>query len=203
MVKEFYDPFNKSLEEFSTQSRELKKSLIEETDSKCEKCGKPMVIRWGKNGKFMACSGFPECRNTMPLEGSEPEVTDQVCEKCGSKMEVKRGRYGKFLACSNYPACKNVKPLNATGSISKGIKCPNLDCSGEIVQKKTKRGKIFFSCSEYPKCKFASWEKPVEMECNSCGSPTMIEKKDGSGLSCPRCGNLMPAVSKEEEAAVQ
>ncbi|MDP2982625.1 MAG: type I DNA topoisomerase [Candidatus Latescibacter sp.] len=184
VVREFYKPFSLALENFTKQSKELKKSLIEETDEKCDKCGKPMIIRWGRNGRFMACSGFPACKNTRPLEQKEvSETTDEMCEKCGSPMEVKTGKYGKFFACSNYPACKNIKPY------SLGVKCPVEGCKGTIVEKRSKKGKIFYSCNQYPSCKFASWNKPAAVGCTVCGCPTMIEGKNGEH-TCPRCKSV-------------
>lgn len=181
VVREFYDPFVKTLERFSGQSKELKKSMIQETDEVCDKCGKPMIIRWGRNGKFMACSGFPECKNTRPLEHEAvTETTREVCDKCGHPMEVKTGKYGKFLACSNYPACRNIKPFTL------GIRCPMEGCDGVIAEKRSKKGRIFFGCNKYPACKYASWNRPAAVACPSCGCPTTIESKTG-GYSCPRC----------------
>jgi len=181
VMNDFYGPFSEALEKVNNQRKELKNSLIEETDELCEKCGKPMVIRWGRNGKFMACSGFPNCRNTKPISERETETTDEICDKCGSPMVVKLGKYGKFLACSNYPDCKNIKPF------SLGVKCPEKGCDGEIIEKKSRKGKLFYGCSRYPDCKFASWNKPVNVACRNCGSPTLIESKNGETLSCPRC----------------
>jgi DNA topoisomerase I len=184
VVRDFYDPFHLALDNFAKQSKELKKSLIEETGEVCDKCGKAMIIRWGRNGKFMACSGFPACKNTRPLEQEAiTETTDEVCEKCGSRMEVKTGKYGKFFACSNYPACKNIKPY------SLGVKCPIEDCKGTIVEKRSRKGKVFYGCNQYPSCKFASWNKPVAIVCTVCGCPTMIEGKTG-GHTCPRCKSV-------------
>ncbi len=192
VVNDFYKPFNESLEKLKRQSSELKKSLIEPTEESCEKCGKPMVIRWGRNGRFMACSGFPSCKNTHPLEGKETETTDEKCDKCGSSMEIKNGRYGRFLACSSYPNCKNIKPY------SLGVKCPVESCNGEILEKKTKKGKLFYGCSLYPDCEFASWNKPVAENCPNCSSPALIESKDGESYSCPRCKSKFDSMSIEK-----
>ncbi len=181
VIADFYGPFSEALEKVNNQHKELKKSMIEKTDEICEKCGEPMVIRWGRNGKFMACSGFPKCRNTKPLNEAKPQTTNEVCDKCGSMMEVKTGKYGKFLACSNYPSCKNIKPLSI------GVKCPEKGCDGEIIEKRSKKGRIFYGCSHYPKCKFASWDKPINIACTNCDSPVLIENKNGEILSCPRC----------------
>ena len=181
VMSDFYTPFSSALERVNDQREELKKSLIQKTDEVCEKCGEPMIIRWGRNGKFMACSGFPKCKNTRPLEKQEVQTTNDICEKCGSSMEVKVGKYGRFIACSKYPDCKNIKPF------SLGVKCPEECCDGEIVEKRTKKGRIFYGCSRFPKCKFASWNKMADIACPNCGSPSLAEGKNGEVLSCPRC----------------
>jgi DNA topoisomerase I len=192
VVSGFYKPFAESLEQFAGKSRELKQSMIEQTDEKCERCGKPMVIRWGRNGRFMACSGFPACKNTRPLEPEAPsDAPAEVCEKCGAPMEVKTGRYGKFLACTGYPACKNVK------SYSLGVKCPMEGCDGTVTEKRSKKGRVFYGCGRYPQCKFASWEKPVATPCPSCGSPTVVASKSG-GFTCPRCTNAFEIQTPEK-----
>ncbi len=185
VMANFYKPFQEAVQRLETRKKEVKENLQEEAGEVCEKCGRPMIIRWGRNGRFMACSGFPECKNTKPLSEPEaPQETDEVCEKCGSPMVIKQGRFGAFLACSNYPKCKNTKPL------STGVKCPKEGCSGEIVQRKSKRGRVFYGCSNYPKCDFVSWDKPVNKKCPSCGNNYMVEKilkSKGEFLRCPQC----------------
>ena len=172
VLREFYDPFEKTLKEAETGMEKIKKEIM--TEEVCEKCGKLMMIRSGRFGDFMACSGYPKCKNTKPLPGSkEAEKVEEVCEKCGKPMVFKRSRFGSFLACSGYPDCKNIKPiLKPTG-----IKCPQ--CGGDIVERKSKRGKIFYSCSNYPKCKFALWNKPLEEKCPKCGG-ILVEKRTKS-----------------------
>lgn len=178
VVKDFYTPFNKDLQKASKDSGKVKPEDIP-TEQKCDKCGSPMVIRWGRHGRFYACSGYPNCKNTKPLEDStganpqEPETTDEKCDKCGSPMVIKKGRFGRFLACSQYPECKNAKPL------ATGIKCP-LD-GGDVVERKTKKGKPFWSCGNYPKCKFATWFRPAPKECPKCKAPLMVEKRSKTG----------------------
>ena len=205
VVKGFYKPFNKDLAEAIKTTGRVKPKDIP-TETVCEKCGLPMVIRWGRHGRFLACSGFPKCKNTKPLENQEPGVnnqqaapqqTDEVCEKCGSPMVIKSGRYGKFLACSKYPECKNTKP------ISTGIKCPK--DGGDIVERRSKRGKPFWSCSNYPECKFATWYKPVPQKCPKCNADFLLEKRDKSGqiiLFCHKkeCG--YKEVEKAPEEAI-
>ncbi len=183
VVKHFYDPFKKDLSE-AMETLGRVKPEDEPTDLECEKCGRPMVKRWGRHGRFLACTGFPECKNTRPLEGEsgpvqEPEKTDQKCPECGSDMVIKSGRFGRFLACSRYPECKGTKPLGT------GVKCP-LD-GGEIVEKRSRKGKLFYSCSNWPECKYASWYRPLPLKCPECGSEFLLEKQDRSGKTVQFC----------------
>jgi DNA topoisomerase-1 len=157
--------------------------LMEETRETCPDCGRLLIIRWGRNGKFIGCSGYPDCRYTRPLQ-EEKIQTDEVCEKCGRPMIVKQGRFGRFLACSGYPECKNNKPYSI------GISCPQKNCTGSIVERRTKRGKVFYGCSNYPNCDFASWYLPVAIACENCGSPYLEQRntqKQGNFLYCPKC----------------
>lgn len=188
VMSDFYSPLDAALQATHSRKKEIKSDLMEESGVTCDKCGKPMVIRWGRNGRFMACTGFPECKNTRPLEekspAAEPEQTSEICDKCGSPMVIKNGRFGKFLACSNYPACKNAKPLKT------GISCPKEGCDGHVIQRKTKRGRFFYGCSNYPKCDFVSWYRPVNQTCPSCGNKYLEErttKAKGTVLKCPGC----------------
>jgi DNA topoisomerase-1 len=171
VIDEFYKPFEKNL---AVKEKELEKENImpvRELKEKCPECKKPLLIRFGKYGKFVACSGYPECKYSRPLESKADkkaeviekngeteklsEAEGEKCEKCGGKMVLKEGRFGKFLACENYPKCKNTKTI-VQGT---GKKCP--ECGeGEIIERRTKRGKKFWGCSKYPGCKWASWEDP-------------------------------------------
>ncbi|MBI5056167.1 MAG: type I DNA topoisomerase [Nitrospirae bacterium] len=177
VVNDFYKPFDKDLAEAMAIIGKVKPQDIP-TDQVCEKCGKPMVIKWGRHGRFIACTGYPECKTTKPLEqegagnaaqNAVLQELDEKCEKCGSPMVLRTGRYGKFISCSKYPECKTTKALSI------GVKCP--EDGGEIVEKRTKKGKVFFSCGNYPKCKFATWYKPVNKQCPKCGASILIEKK--------------------------
>jgi DNA topoisomerase-1 len=191
-VKDFYKPFNESLEKAQADMKDFKAEQMP-TDISCEKCGKPMVIKWGRNGQFLACSGYPDCKNTKPfvrkengeVEAAPEETTDEKCPKCSSPMLVKRGRFGKFLACSRYPEC------NHTQGMSTGVSCP--EDGGKIVERRSRFGKVFYSCSNYPACKFAIWYKPVSRPCPKCGAPFLVEKfskKTGSFIACLKkeCG---------------
>ncbi len=183
IVEDFYSSFDETLSKANSQRGAIKESLQEKTDIVCEKCGSPMVIKWGKRGKFLACSAFPECRNTKPLPGDEEPSGDR-CEICGAEMIIREGRYGRFLACSAYPKCKNTKPLTL------GVLCPREDCDGEIVERRTKRGRVFYGCSHYPDCDFSTWDRPVGKSCPTCGFGLLIEKVSKNGtvtLKCPNC----------------
>lgn len=174
IVKDFYTPFAKDLEEaMEIQGKVKPQDIPTEEICDIEGCGKPMVNKWGTHGRFIACTGFPECKNTRPLEteenGAEAQVTDEKCEKCGAPMVLKTGKFGRFLACSKYPECKNTK------AISIGVKCP--DDGGDLVERRTKKGKVFYSCGNYPKCKFATWYKPVKRKCPDCNAEFLAEKR--------------------------
>jgi len=193
-LSNFYAPFEKTLEVAMKQMRDVKAHQVE-TEFKCEKCGSPMVIKWGRHGEFLACSKYPECKTTREfkrmesgeIEIAQQKVTDEKCEVCGSPMLVKRGRFGEFLACSRYPECKTTK------SISLGVKCPECG-SGDLVARRSRKGKTFYSCSNYPKCKFALWNKPLPGPCPKCGFAILTEKyvkRTGENLiACPQkdCG---------------
>ncbi len=205
LIKQFWDPFIALLHR---KDKEVSKADIttEKTDKICPECGKELVIKLGRSGRFLACSGFPDCRHTEPLnsdgqEAEEPVVSDEKCEKCDSPMLIKTGRYGKFLACSGYPKCKNIQPLEKPKSL--GITCP--ECGeGEMMEKKSRYGKIFYSCNRYPKCKYALWNPPKEEACPKCSWPlTEIKttKRWGTVQRCPQeeCDwekELIPPVKK-------
>ncbi len=172
VLREFWEPFKMDVDKAGEAPRPT-----EESDEKCPECGKPMAIKLGRYGKFLACTGYPECKVAKPLNGDteqvEPELSDEKCDKCGEPMVIKHGRFGKFLGCSAYPKCRNIQPLEKPKDT--GIACP--DCGkGTFLEKKSRRGKIFYSCSRYPKCKKALWNRPVEKPCPECGAPFVTEK---------------------------
>ncbi len=186
-LKEFYLPFEKDLEMAKVSMRDVKREKIP-TDAICERCGSKMVKRWGKRGYFLACSSYPKCRYTREVEGNgENQMeTEARCEKCGSPMVIKHGKFGRFLACSNYPTCKFTRSLDT------GVRCPQEGCDGVIVERKTRKGRIFYSCTNFPKCTYALWDKPIPEKCPQCGFPFLVEKqgKGGSNKRCPQkeCG---------------
>ena len=186
----FYDSFQVDLQRATQKMRGIKKE-VEETDEVCDKCGSGMVIRWGRYGRFMACSAFPKCKNTAELPSSTNGATqtaqpqaETFCDKCGKPMAVRRGRFGEFLACTGYPECKTTRPLGGVV-----MDCPEDGCGGVIVQRRTKRGRIFFGCNNYPKCTFTTWQRPVAQPCAQCGASYLLEKttKKGVTLRCPAC----------------
>ncbi len=190
VLQSFYTPFKKDLEEAEKKMKDFK-AEVEETDEVCEKCNEPMIIKWGRFGKFMACSGYPDCKNTKDIKkpGSEEEATpdevDGVCDLCESALIIKRGRFGKFIACSTYPECKFTKPIGL------GIGCPEDNCKGEIAPRRTKKGRTFYGCTKYPDCKFTSWDKPKGEPCPECKHPFMVEKwkkNEDPTILCPECG---------------
>ncbi|HYQ85998.1 MAG TPA: type I DNA topoisomerase [Bacteroidota bacterium] len=196
VLGDFYGPFNESLEKVSRNASAIKKSMQSVTEEVCEVCGKRMIIKWGRNGRFMACSGYPSCKNTKPLpedQEKQQHLAGLKCELCGGEMLIRASRFGTFLGCSNYPRCKNTKP------ISTGVKCPKCT-QGDVIERKTKRKRTFYGCSRYPECDFASWDKPLSRKCDTCGSPYMVAKfsqKRGEYLKCPAC---KAEIAKEEEA---
>jgi DNA topoisomerase-1 len=202
----FYAPFKLELEKAETEMRDVKREEIA-TEWTCEKCGKPMVIKWGRNGSFLACQGYPECRNTMEvvknLDGTwekvPPQTTDEVCETCGAPMTVKRGRFGSFLACTRYPDCKTTKP------ISLGVKCPKPGCGGFIAEKRSRRGKPFYGCSNWAKkqCDFVAWDKPIPQPCPICNAKFVLKKetKRGTTLRCMECDWRSEGAEESEENA--
>ncbi len=194
-LSDFYTPFEKTLNEVTEKSKEIKESLQEESDEICEDCGKPMIVKWGRFGKFLSCTGWPECKNAKPLKSDQEahqHLTDEKCEKCGGDMIVKRGRNGEFLACSNYPECKNTK------SIPIGVQCPN--DGGDLVARRTKRGRTFYGCSNYPDCDFAIWQRPKAVTCPECEYSFMVVKGGKDGSSVLQCTNCKAEVTESEVA---
>ncbi|MDD3887475.1 MAG: type I DNA topoisomerase [Patescibacteria group bacterium] len=196
-IKEFYDPFAKNLK---TKETEVKK-FEEETGKKCPKCGKPVVIKYGRFGKFQACSGFPECKFAEPIESEKKEKEElekkyagEKCEKCNSPMIIKQGRFGQFLACSKYPECKTTKPIEKTT----GVKCPKCG-KGDIIEKRSKRGKTFFACNQYPKCKNAYWSKPTGEKCPKCQSLLIYATDKKIKCSSKECDFTKDQPEKKEE----
>jgi DNA topoisomerase-1 len=239
-LKEFNEKFKVDLERAKEQMTDVKRQEIP-TDEKCSKCGNSMVIRWGRFGRFLACSGYPDCKNTQELAGNnggeaEAEVhdVDETCEKCDKPMVVKRGRFGRFLACSGYPGCKNTRRIVVSdeGKVTSkpdkltdldcpkcgaklaikhgrfgeytgcsaapecryvkleevGVGCPKPDCKGNVVIRRSRRGRVFYGCDEYPNCDFVAWNRPIDQPCPECSSSYLLEKvtkRYGTQHVCP------------------
>jgi DNA topoisomerase-1 len=234
-MHEFYGAFTRWLEQAKKKMKNVK-AMEEPTDQVCEKCNRSMVIKWGRFGKFLACSGYPECKNTKELLGNgnggsdaggngngesaagegqacencgkpmvlkrgrfgpflacsgypdcrtvvkvakaptpPPEPTDQVCETCGAPMVIRTGRFGRFYSCSTYPKCKNVKPIPI------GVNCPQ--CGAPLAARRTKRGRTFYGCTAYPACEFTTWSRPVPEACPDCGALFLVEKRSKAGVT--------------------
>ena len=227
-LDEFYKKFEKDLKKASKNMENLKRQEIP-TDEVCEKCGSPMVKKWGQFGSFLACSAYPECKNTKELALEEPpkegqpaaDAEPEPCENCGRPMALKRGRFGQFLACTGYPECKTTRKIAQAGRAPKkpdvilnetcpkcgqaklamkegrfgefiacsnypkckyikpktvGVPCPKPGCGGELIERRSKRGKVFYGCAKYPDCDFVAWNKPVPEQCPQCGAPYLLEK---------------------------
>ena len=218
LLTEFYGPFKTDVEKAHVEMKDLKKVEIP-TELQCEKCGQTMVIKWGRNGEFLACSGYPECKNTKEFTRKKdgtielvPEpTTDEKCPTCGADLIFRRGRFGEFWACSRYPECKTTRP------VSLGITCPKPGCGGFLTERRSRRGSPFFDCSNYSAkgCDFVSWDRPIKEPCPDCGAPFLLKKQNRSGtkLRCASCSyqsepaeSDMPDVggedsSSEEDAA--
>jgi len=198
LLNRFYNPFKKELDH-ATDSMLSMRGVGSPTELSCPQCNSTLHIKIGKNGHYLACSGYPNCKYTRNynrdekgnihlVEPAENTVSDKRCEKCGQPMLMKQGKFGSFLACSGYPECKNTLSVNPEHTHQNtGVNCPEKGCTGTLVERKSKRGKIFYGCSKYPACSYAIWDKPVPRICPSCNAPFMIEKtskKKGAYYQC-------------------
>ena len=252
-IGEFYERFDKDLKHAEEHMTDIKR-MEKPTGLNCEKCGKPLVIKWGKHGSFIACTGYPDCTYTRELTVDLPDVDkvdlseqgeEEYCENCGRPMVLKKGRFGTFFACTGYPDCKTTKPIGGTQKkpdVQLDEKCPNCgsdmvlktgrfgeftacgnyptckfvkqktigmkcpECNeGEVVERRSKRGKTFYGCNRWPDCNFVTWGKPVQEKCPECGGPYMVEKwlKAGPVLQCPNadCKHKQPMLVPVEALA--
>jgi len=192
VLNEFYNPFSVALKKVEDNIEKIT----------CDLCGSEMVMKMGRFGKFLACSNYPDCKNIKSFkdiyqQNQEPEYTGETCEKCGSRTVYRNGKFGRFIGCEKYPECDFVK------NITLNVKCPK--CSeGEVVERKSKRNKLFYGCSNYPNCDFVAWYKPVPEPCPNGDSKYMEQKysaKKGSFLKCPVCGEEV--IMEKAEAEVE
>ena len=194
----FWKGFHKQITEKESISRA--EVTTESLDEACPKCGKPLNIRFGKRGRFIGCTGYPDCDYTRNLNetaeqaAAEEEapviIEDRGCPEDGGQLVVKKGRYGKFIGCANYPKCKHIEPLEKPRDT--GVECPECK-TGHLIERKSRYGKLFYSCNTYPKCKYATWNPPVAETCPKCGWPILTiktTKRRGTEKVCPQkeCG---------------
>lgn len=202
VLEEFWQPFIKQIQDIEeqVQRKDVTTEIIED---KCPKCDKQLSIRLGKRGRFIGCTGYPECDYTQDLnqtdaESNQPEIIEgRHCPDCSGALHIKKGRYGRFIGCSNYPNCKHMEPLEKPNDT--GAMCP-ICHSASILQRKSRKGKIFYSCGDYPKCNYALWNEPINTQCPVCAWPILTvkeTKKGGRLIMCPKEGC---SYSKKEEA---
>jgi DNA topoisomerase-1 len=190
LLRSFWKPFKERVDD--TEQNVARKDVTQESlDEACPKCGKPLSIRLGRRGRFIGCSGFPDCDYTRSLgddkEAETPEVIeDRVCPQCSSQLIIRHGRYGKFIGCSNYPKCKYIEPLEKPADT--GVECPECH-QGTLLKRKSRYGKVFYSCSKYPDCKYAVWNEPLNEPCPKCNWPILTlktTKRRGTEKVCPQ-----------------
>ncbi|MBI9090338.1 MAG: type I DNA topoisomerase [Desulfobacterium sp.] len=211
VLNDFYTSFKEKLDHAKENMLSVKGVGID-TGLSCPACQKPLNIKMGRNGHFIACTGYPECSfssnyvrdekgliEIMETKTDNTKVKD--CIKCSSPMVKKEGRFGEFLACTGYPDCKHTESVNGEANGKEtGAKCPEPGCNGAIVEKRSRRGKIFFGCNNYPDCAFASWDPVVNSPCPECDSLYLIQKetkKEGKLLKCPKKGCKYKESQKE------
>lgn len=190
LLTKFWAPFKEQVE---TKDKEVQRSDVtqEILDEDCPKCGKKLSSRLGRSGRFIGCTGYPECDYTRNINGeetsNEPEVVEgRKCPKCESDLWIRTGRYGKFIGCSSYPKCKHIESLEQPKNT--GVGCPKCE-KGEILTRKSRRGKVFYSCSEYPDCDYAIWNEPLKEACPQCNWPILTvktTKSRGTEKVCPQ-----------------
>ncbi len=183
IIEDFYQPFHKNLEKKNKVVK--KEDFVEKVGRKCPECGSDLIVKFGRFGKFIACSRYPECKHTEKTEDEkkmDAEFSGETCEKCGKPMIVKRGRFGPFLACSGYPECKNIKSIEK----KTGVKCPQCQ-KGDVVEKKSKKGRTFYACNRYPDCEFSLWSKPTGEKCPKCDSLLVFGAKGSVRCSNKEC----------------
>lgn len=184
VIREYYTPFHAKIEKKKKTVK--KEDVLEKVGKDCPKCGKELIYRYGRFGKFVSCAGYPECDYTKKSaedKALQRQYSGEKCPECGSAMVVKFGRFGSFLGCSKYPDCKGIKKIEKTT----GVKCPECQ-KGDIVERSSKKGRVFYGCNSYPKCTFALWQKPTGDTCPDCGSLLVYGAKETVRCSKKGCG---------------
>jgi DNA topoisomerase-1 len=179
VVREFYEPFVVTLNKTKEEAHKIKEAITEQVDKRCPKCQRPLIKRWGRYGKFLACSGFPDCKYS---ENLDVETSDKTCPECGKPLIIKHGKFGKFLACSGYPDCKY------TENLGHDVPCPL--CRGDVIIISTRRGKIY-KCKQ---CDFSSFYPPIDETCSKCGKGLLLKRKK---KVCPVCDNIIKPKKNE------
>jgi DNA topoisomerase-1 len=189
VLEAFYAPFHRQLTEGASRSEEIIREAVASDAGECPECGRQLLVRWNRYGRFLACSGYPECRYTASIdqkERAEPKPIGEKCPQCGAEMVERDGRFGPFIACSNYPTCKHTRPRTIPG-----LKCPKCG-EGDIGEKRTRRGKPFWGCTRYPECDWSTWDEPVATPCPACDAPFLVRKSTkarGEFVKCQTCGS--------------
>jgi DNA topoisomerase-1 len=204
IMDKFWKPF-KDLVDDKEKNVDRKDVTHEEIDEKCPECGGQLAIRLGRRGRFIGCNNYPECSYTRNVNGDDEKdqelVKDRKCPECKSDLLIRHGKYGKFIGCSGYPDCRYIEPLEKPQDT--GVTCP--ECKkGNMLQRKSRRGKIFYSCEHYPDCKYAVWNEPIAEKCPDCGWPMLtkkVTKRRGAEKVCPQqdCG-FTEAMEDEDES---
>lgn len=204
VLNEFWQPFIEKIHTIDeqVQRKDVTTEVIEQT---CPKCEKPLAIRLGKRGRFIGCTGYPECDYTQDLggqgEAQAPEVVEgRVCPDCSGELQIKKGKYGRFIGCSNYPNCKHIEPLEKPSDTE--VQCPKCH-QASILKRKSRKGKIFYSCAAYPKCDYALWNEPIDKACPECAWPLLTikeTKRSGKQILCPHEGCGYSKSADEEKS---
>ena len=187
VLTDFYGPFRRQLEHGESRGQEIIREAVAGDAGDCPECGRPLAVRWNRYGRFLGCTGYPDCRHTQPIdqrEKAEPRKIGEPCPECGSDLVEREGRFGPFIACSNYPECKYTRPKTIPG-----MKCPQCG-QGDVGEKRTRRGKPFWGCTRYPECDWSTWDEPVSIACPSCKAPFIVRKSTkarGEFLRCLQC----------------
>ena len=197
LLEKFWQPFKERVDH---TAENVKRSEVtqEKIDEQCPTCGGQLAIRLGRNGRFIGCTNYPDCDYTRNLNedqqsSSQPEEVGRDCPECGSKLVFKQGKFGKFIGCSAYPKCRFIEPLDKPQDT--GVECPQCH-QGNLMKRKSRKGKIFYSCGTYPKCDYAIWDEPLAEACPSCAWPVVtlkVTKRRGAEKVCPKCRHTEPA----------
>lgn len=201
VLDDFYKPFKRQLTQGEKKTDTIVREVVAGDTRPCPECGRPLAVRWNKYGRFLGCTGYPECRHTEQLDGKEkaaPTPTGEKCPNCGADMVERKGRFGAFIACSNYPKCTFTRPRTIPG-----LTCPQCGI-GEIGEKRTRRGKSFWGCTRYPECDWSIWDQPVPQVCETCEAPFLVKKQSkakGDFLKCTRCNSVFALPRAESTSA--